>query len=47
MKLCSIEQVNDREELIKKINKLEKEISEIQQGIIHNSSKMWITKLKI
>ena len=39
MKLCSIEQVNDREELIKKINKLEKEISEIQQGIIHNSSK--------
>ena len=39
MKLCSIEQVNDREEFIKKINKLEKEISEIQQGIIHNSSK--------
>lgn len=39
MKLCSNEQVNDKEELIQKINKLEKQINEIQKGVIHNPSK--------
>ena len=39
MKLCSNEQVNDKEELIYKINKLEKQINEISSGDIHNSSK--------
>lgn len=39
MKLCSREQVNDKEELIQKINKLEKQINEIKSGVIHNSSK--------
>ncbi len=39
MKLCSNEQVNDKEELIHKINKLEKQINEISSGVIHNYSK--------
>lgn len=39
MKLCSNEQVNDKDELIQKINKLEKQINEIQNHVIHNSSK--------
>ena len=39
MKLCSDEQVNDKEELIQKINRLEKQINEIRSGVIHNYSK--------
>lgn len=39
MKLCSNEEINDKEELIRKINKLEKQINEIEKGVIHNPSK--------